>query len=248
MQFRALKAAAGTDPALIRARRLNATITCASAAPYYGLATLGRTADVHLAVPRSRGSRPSRSRRTGGTVIHRESRWVRAGNPLLPLAPVVDVLSRVLRCADDDRQAITMIDSALNQRLTTVEEIDRALAGPGRPAARGRLLRCDSRSRSATETVARLVLSDAGITVRAGVVIAGVGEVDLLAADRVVVECDGFAYHSGRAEFRNDRRRDRELVALGYLVVRFTSQEVLEEPGMVVDAVRRALAAPLWRD
>jgi len=72
--------------------------------------------------------------------------------------------------------------------------------------------------------------------------IAGVGLVDLLVECRVVVELDGFAYHSGRREYREDRRRDRELLAQGYLVLRFTWEDVMRDPGEVVRAVRAALA------
>ena len=60
-----------------------------------------------------------------------------------------------------------------------------------------------------------------------------VGEVDLLVGDRVVVEIDGFAHHSDRVAFQEDRRRDRELVAQGYVVLRFTAAEVLRDPALV---------------
>lgn len=234
-------ARADADPAIVQARRLNATITCVSAGRFYGIATLHQHDEVHLAIPRPRGDRASRSRATLGTELHRESVLTRNAHPTLPLAPVDEVLLRALRCLGDD-EAIVMVDSALNQHLVTTEELDRQLMGPGSPEARARLARCDGRSRSAVETVARLTLRGAGLSVEPGVVIAGVGEVDLLVAGRVVVECDGFAYHGGRREFRNDRRRDRELVALGYVVLRFTWEDVMQHPAQMVDSVRRALA------
>jgi PIN domain nuclease of toxin-antitoxin system len=233
-------ARADTAPAIVRARRLNATITCVSAAEFYGIATLHRHEDVHLAIPRSRGDRATRSRATRGTELHRESVCTRPADPLRPIAPIDEVLLRALRCLTAE-EAIVMVDSAVRQRLVTVEELDRQLMGPGSPEARARLARCDGRSRSASETVARLVLRAAGLPVEPGVVITGVGEVDLLVAERVVVECDGFAYHSGRREFRNDRRRDRELVARGYVVLRFTWEDVMHHPAQVVDAVLRVL-------
>ncbi len=39
---------------------------------------------------------------------------------------------------------------------------------------------------------------------------------------RVVAEVDGYAFHSSRRAFVNDRRRDAELTAAGYRVLRFT--------------------------
>ena len=71
-----------------------------------------------------------------------------------------------------------------------------------------------------------------------------VGEVDLLVEGRVVVELDGFAYHSGRREFDEDRRRDRELALQGYVVLRFTARDVLDDRDRLVATVRAALAAP----
>lgn len=41
-------------------------------------------------------------------------------------------------------------------------------------------------------------------------------------AERLVVEVDGLAYHSSPAARRRDRRRDGDLVAAGYTVLRVT--------------------------
>ncbi|MGI8460995.1 MAG: DUF559 domain-containing protein [Solirubrobacterales bacterium] len=60
-------------------------------------------------------------------------------------------------------------------------------------------------------------------------------------AERVVVEVDGFAFHSSRGSFESDRARDRELQRRGYVVLRFTYREVNEEP----DAVAASLWSPL---
>jgi very-short-patch-repair endonuclease len=67
-------------------------------------------------------------------------------------------------------------------------------------------------------------------------------EVDFLwRAERLVVELDGYAYHSSRASFESDRRRDRELQARGFVVLRFTYGEVVDRPGMVVATLKRHL-------
>ena len=54
---------------------------------------------------------------------------------------------------------------------------------------------------------------------------------------RLVVEVDGYAYHSSRTAMRRDRARDRELTALGWRPARFTYEEVAFEP----DEVRQDL-------
>ena len=60
---------------------------------------------------------------------------------------------------------------------------------------------------------------------------------------RLIAEADGYAFHRGRANFEHDRRRAADLAASGYEVLRFTWQQVEEEPASVVSAVRTRLAA-----
>ncbi|MFH5824799.1 DUF559 domain-containing protein [Georgenia sp. AZ-5] len=234
-------AATDADPALVMAHRLNATVSCVSAALIYGLATLGHPERPHLAVPRSRGIRRRPSRPRTSVVLHRESWWATPTDPVRRVAPIDEALGRVLRCAPP-AAAVVMVDSALNKNLVTLDELYPRLTGPGSVRALHALRLCDGRSRSAIETIARLVLRRAGMTVITGVVIQGVGEVDMLVERHVVVECDGFAYHSGRREFREDRRRDRELVARGFVVLRFTWEDVVGDPELLHRDVLRALA------
>ena len=61
---------------------------------------------------------------------------------------------------------------------------------------------------------------------------------------RVVVEVDGWAAHGHRAAFESDRSRDAELVALGYVVMRFTWRQVTAEPVLVAARLAQVLAAP----
>lgn len=44
---------------------------------------------------------------------------------------------------------------------------------------------------------------------------------------RIVVECDGYMYHSDRESFTNDRKRDRALYRLGWGVRRFSGSEII---------------------
>ncbi len=145
------------------------------------------------------------------------------------------------------QDAVVAIDSALHRRLTTVETIAALLPQTADARCRLALNLVDGRSRSPLETVARLALRAAGLRVEPGVMVPMVGEVDLIVEGRVVVELDGFAYHSGRREFDEDRRRDRELALQGYTVLRFTARDVLHDCDRVVATVRAALAAPRRR-
>jgi very-short-patch-repair endonuclease len=68
-------------------------------------------------------------------------------------------------------------------------------------------------------------------------------EVDFLWADeRVVVEVDGFAFHSSQRAFSRDRRRDAELAAAGFRVLRFTWDDVAKQPEATLVILTRALA------
>lgn len=62
-------------------------------------------------------------------------------------------------------------------------------------------------------------------------VIVGGYEVDaFFAAERVVVELDGWDFHSSRQSFSEDRERDATLLALGIVTVRITWERLTQEP------------------
>jgi very-short-patch-repair endonuclease len=69
-------------------------------------------------------------------------------------------------------------------------------------------------------------------------------EVDLLwPTERLVVEVDGYAFHSTRAAFERDRRRDAELQARGLRVIRVTWRQIVEEPHALLVRIAQALTA-----
>jgi hypothetical protein len=59
---------------------------------------------------------------------------------------------------------------------------------------------------------------------------------------RLIVETDGYVYHSTRAAFERDRDRDQHLTLAGYTVVRFTYHQVTQTPEAVAHRIRRLLA------
>jgi very-short-patch-repair endonuclease len=67
-------------------------------------------------------------------------------------------------------------------------------------------------------------------------------EVDFLWREqRVVVEVDSWTYHQGSVAFREDRARDLDLRARGFTVLRFSEEQIDEEPERVVADVAGAL-------
>ncbi len=70
----------------------------------------------------------------------------------------------------------------------------------------------------------------------------GPHEVDFLwPAHGLVVEVDGYAFHSKRSSFERDRRRDQQLTAAGYRVIRVTWRQITEEPEAVIATLAAAL-------
>jgi very-short-patch-repair endonuclease len=69
-------------------------------------------------------------------------------------------------------------------------------------------------------------------------------EVDLVWRQaRLIVEIDGYAYHSTRRSFEQDRRRDQRLITAGWRVVRVTWRQLTERPEAVAVMLATALAA-----
>lgn len=54
---------------------------------------------------------------------------------------------------------------------------------------------------------------------------------------KVIVECDGFKYHSSKESFISDRKRDRALHGKGYQVLRFSGTEIFTEPAQVTTEI-----------
>jgi len=67
-------------------------------------------------------------------------------------------------------------------------------------------------------------------------------EVDFLwPTQRLIVEVDGFAFHSTRAAFERDRVRDADLTQAGYRVIRITWRRLTSEPEAVIATLAAAL-------
>lgn len=58
---------------------------------------------------------------------------------------------------------------------------------------------------------------------------------------RLIVELDGYDFHSGRPALERDHRRDIVHKNAGYEVLRFTARQLAEEPLLVIANIARAL-------
>lgn len=59
--------------------------------------------------------------------------------------------------------------------------------------------------------------------------------------ERVAIEGDGFAFHSGREVFEQDRTRQNALVLAGWTVLRFTWRQICRHPEDVVAQIEAAI-------
>jgi very-short-patch-repair endonuclease len=59
---------------------------------------------------------------------------------------------------------------------------------------------------------------------------------------RLIVEVDGYRFHSSRAAFERDRKRDAVHTLAGYRVIRITWRQLTDEPIAVAVIIARALA------
>ncbi|RFA16047.1 hypothetical protein B7R22_04740 [Subtercola boreus] len=100
----------------------------------------------------------------------------------------------------------------------------------------------DGSAQSGLESKARLRLYALGIPHRSQVYFGGVGKVDLVIGDRIVLELDGREWHSTPAAFAEDRRRDLILTERGRHVIRLTYAQVMFEWPRIEGLLRELVA------
>lgn len=150
--------------------------------------------------------------------------------------------------------AVVAADSAMRLTLVHSDELVSALtAVRGRGAERLRRVAggVDPASGSVLESLLRVLLwssllprpvSQYVVRDQHGAILA---RVDFCwPALRLVVEADGFAYHSDRAAYRRDREWLNDLERLGWRVLRFTWEDVVSRPEHVLSLISECLAGP----
>jgi very-short-patch-repair endonuclease len=72
-----------------------------------------------------------------------------------------------------------------------------------------------------------------------------VGRFDFAYPDaKLIIETDGYRWHSGNQAWQRDRRRDNDLNRLGWTVLRFTAED-MKSPCDVVRQIRSVLTPSL---
>ncbi|WP_181064407.1 endonuclease domain-containing protein [Pseudoclavibacter sp. AY1F1] len=168
------------------------------------------------------------SRATAGdpTVIwHRCARNRGEGLALRAIDDVALSLSCALTCLPV-RDLVIVADSAIQLEKIGHSAL-KLLAEPLPSHARKKLEFVDGRSQSGTESIVRLWFQLRGFTPRPQTWISGVGFVDLVIGERLVIECDSRAFHADEDRYRTDRERDLVLKSKGYRVLRLTYEQVM---------------------
>ena len=177
---------------------------------------------VHVSVPRRNG----RSRRAG-VIIHRCASLTAAEITLRKNIPV----TRPQRTLVDLRRTLPPgeLRNAIRQAELLDLPVDAAVLIPDGATSELELRflgLCRRHRLPRPETNARV----------------GRFRVDFLWREqRLIVETDGRRFHRGKLTSSADRARDRELTALGWLVLRFTYRDVTESPALVAKAIRTHL-------
>lgn len=69
-----------------------------------------------------------------------------------------------------------------------------------------------------------------------------VGRVDFAYPDvKILIEADGYLWHSGRQAWQSDGTKGNVFGLQGWLILRFTTEDLKERPDEVIETVRAAL-------
>ncbi|WP_175494285.1 endonuclease domain-containing protein [Herbiconiux ginsengi] len=175
-----------------------------------------------------------------GVVVHRSRPAPFLEEPDGPIDSFAWALLHSIECQSQN-DAIVTLDSALHSQRVSRTELEFLCAGLPK-TYRAYLELTDANAASGLETKARLGLRGYNISSLSQVKIRGVGNVDLLVGDRLVVETDGREWHTKPAAYLEDRRRDLALTELGYIVLRLSYSQVMEEWDRVLGVIRGIVA------
>lgn len=201
------------DPQVVRAVAAGGVLGCVSVLRRFEVWVPNSGLHIRYA-ERARRSRPG----------VRSCHPYRLDPPITGAVDPIDVaIASAANCLDTEG-LIVVLDSMLNKRMIQMADA-RDIVAASRFARLHLAERCDARSESGTETMIRLRLRALRIHLRIQVRIPGVGRVDLLVGDRLIIEADSREHHVPR--YQADRDRDRAAARMGYLVIRLTYEDVV---------------------
>jgi very-short-patch-repair endonuclease len=189
-----------------------------------------------------------------GVVIHRTTDRHHLTPQRRSRIPCTNILRTIIDLGAVDPGGLhAAVGHALATNLASLGAIESAVADHARPGRRGVVALREAivdwsidqkPADSVLEAVmARLIASRGLPPVEFHPIIEG-HEVDFrVIGTPVILECDGWRYHGlDRAGFERDRDRDADLVAAGWIVVRFTYRAIVSRPAATAQRIRAAIA------
>lgn len=220
------------DRDVLAAFRANGQLTCVSAARFYGLWVLQPPEALHLSCGNGVPKR--------GVVDH--AACTHEATLAYPVAALADGLLHALRCLPE-LEALVMVQSATGAGLISVGFLRKKLTGNRNGRARAVLDLLIRRADSVLEVLAHTHFVRAGLNVRMHVNLPGVGEVDCLVEECLVVELDGSSHFEPR-QIKKDQRRNKAGMLGGHLTLHYFYDDVVHRPEEMVDEIRTVLH--LW--
>ncbi len=219
-----------------------------SAAHLWGMARPdGEPVDVIVA---DRG----RSPRLDGVVVHRPRDTERLAPQRRSAIPCTNILRTLLDLGAVDRRAVAdAVGHAIAHHHVTVSTLESVVIQHSEHGRAGIVALRNAVDRWAIDakptdsllesTMRRLITRYRLPPVEFHPRICG-HEVDFRVIDApIILECDGWAYHGVQREtFERDRTRDAELIAQGWIVVRFTYRAITARPRETADRIAAAVA------
>ena len=206
-------AAPYAHPDVVRALMTRARLGCLSGCEFHGL-WVPPTPELHVVYGEGHKPKP----RPGLSIHHAESRL-----PRVPFWSLEDCLMQVVRHHGTET-ALIVLESAIN--LGRMPQYD-SLSNLDLPSKKRALLQKHlSIAESGSETRVRYFLQRQRISVQPQVFIPTVGRVDMLVGRKLIIECDGEAYHSSSAAFESDRLRDIAAGNAGYRTMRLSYRQI----------------------
>lgn len=233
-----------TDEAIRAAHALSGVLSLTSAALFHGWEVLHEPKRPHVAVPRRR--KVSTRRREGIDVHYAE---LERGQVVDNIA--TDVETTLLHCLMQLPRvdALAVADSALRNGVSpgTLKRVARIAQGPGSKQARWVVERADGDAANPFESALRHICFDVpGLRVTPQRTISTdriEARPDLVDDDLgVVLEADSFEWHGNRAALAKDARRYNLLVVGGWVVLRFSWEDVMFHPDYVRDVLVAVVA------
>lgn len=229
------------DAAAAQAFRFNGHLSLTSAALHHGWEVKQVPEKPHVVFPKHRNV-PTAWR--SEVILHRSDLGPDDVSGVATSREVT--LLQCLRMLPDD-EALVVADSALRHgEIATLRRVLAQVRGAGSAKVRRIGLAADARAANPFESVTRSIcLQVPGLQVTPQLVLSTArywARPDLVASGLpLVIECESYEWHGNRKGFLKDVRRYTLLTADGWMVLRFTWDDVMLRPGWVREVLARAV-------